>query len=675
MQTCASCGREVPEDFSFCPGCGAALVIEPPSGARRTVTILFADIVGSTQLGERLDPERLQIVLTRYFDAMRAVIERHGGTVEKFIGDAVMAVFGIPRLREDDALRAVRAASEMGEALDELNAELESVHDVRIRVRTGVNTGEVMVADQAQGTLASGDAVNVAARLEQAAGPREILIGDATYHLVRDAVVVEPRAPLAVKGKSEPLLTYRVLKVDPDASGFARRLDAPMVGRARELSLLEGAFDRTVSDHACQLFTVLGIGGVGKSRLVEAFVDSLGERATVLHGRCPPYGDGITFLPVVEAVRQATGLSGFEDPDDARGQIAAMVGPDDHADRIAEQVGQVLGFQGAEASQDDTLWAIRRLLEAMAAERPVVFVIDDLQWAEPTMLDLVEHIADWSVDAPILLSCMARPELLEARPDWGGGKLNATSISLEPLTGVECQTLVANLLATDDVAPAVRERVATAAEGHPLFAEELVAMLVEEGRIEHVDGAWTASGDLSELAVPPTTSALLSARIDRLDAADRAVLERASVIGQTFYRDALAEADPGVPDHLASLMRKQFIRPERSDLAGVEAMAFRHLLIRDAAYEGLAKAARAEQHAWFAGWLEARAPEQHELAGYHLERAHRYLVELGDTDRHAEELAARASAHLRIAGSGSMDRGDIPATVNLLTRAASLMDS
>ena len=354
-----------------------------------------------------------------------------------------------------------------------------------------------MVADQAQGTLASGDAVNVAARLEQAAGPGEILIGAGTYHLVRDAVVAEPRDPLSVKGKSEPLLTYRVVDVDPQAAGFARRLDAPMVGRARELSLLESAFDRAVSDHACQLFTVMGVGGVGKSRLVEAFVDSLGERATVLRGRCPPYGDGITFLPVVEAVRQATGLRGDEDPTEARRRIADVVGlQDEHAGRIAERVGQVLGLPGAEASQDDTLWAIRRFLEGMAAERPVVFVIDDVQWAEPTMLDLIEHVADWSVDAPILLSCMARPELLEVRPDWGGGKLNATSISLEPLSGEECQALVANLLATDDVAAAVRERIAEAAEGHPLFAEELVAMLVDEGRIEHVDGVWTSTGDL-----------------------------------------------------------------------------------------------------------------------------------------------------------------------------------
>ena len=331
-----------------------------------------------------------------------------------------------------------------------------------------------------------------------------------------------------------------------------------------------------------------------------------------------------------------------------------------------------MGFAGGEVAPEETLWAIRRVLEGIATEHPVVFLIDDVQWAEPTMLDLIEHIADWSVDAPILLSCMARPELLEVRPDWGGGKLNATSISLEPLSGSECAVLVANLLATDDVEPAVRDRIAGAAEGHPLFAEEMLAMLVEEGRIQHRDGVWRAAGDLAELAVPPTTSALLAARIDRLEPGDRGVLERASVIGQVFYRDALDGAED-VGARLSSLLRKQFIRPERSDLAGVEALAFRHLLIRDAAYEGLPKAARGELHERFAGWLEGRAAEQHELAGYHLEQAHRYVGELGDPDDRAEGLAARAAAHLLEAGRASMERGDMPATVNLLGRAASLM--
>jgi class 3 adenylate cyclase/tetratricopeptide (TPR) repeat protein len=649
--------------------------VEPQAGARRTVTILFADMVGSTALGERLDPERLQGVLTRYYDAMRGVIERHGGTVEKFIGDAVMAVFGIPNIREDDALRAVRAAAELSDALGDLNVELEGAIETRVHIRVGINTGEVVVTGAAEGTLAAGDAVNVAARLEQAAGVGEILIGAETYQLVRDAVVADQLDPVAVKGKTEPLSAFRVQKVDPAAAGFARRLDAPIVGRQRELSLLTGAFDRAVSDQSSHLFTVLGVGGVGKSRLVDAFVVALGDRATVMSGRCPPYGDGITFLPVVEGVRQVVGLTGAEDADDARGHLAALLGGDDRAERVARQVGHVLGIAGGEATPEETLWAIRLLLEAIARERPLVFVIDDLQWAEPTMLQLVEHVADWSTDSPILLACMARPELLEDRPDWGGGKHNATSITLEPLSDEECGTLVANLLASDDVAPEVRERVAAAAEGHPLFAEELIGILIDEGRLTLDGDEWRPTGDLRDLKVPPTTSALLAARIDRLDPTDRSLLMAASVMGQIFYRQALDDlaGDVDVSAHLSSLMRKQFVRPERSDLSGIDALAFRHLLIRDAAYDGLIKSARADLHERFGEWLEANAPELPEVIGYHFERAYGYLGELGGDAGRVAQLARRAGEYLRLAGSAAFARGDMPAAINLFSRVTSLL--
>jgi len=677
VRTCGNCGRAVSDDYAFCPACGEALSPAADAGpsARRIVTILFTDMVGSTELGAALDPERFRAVQGRYFDALRIAIERHGGTVEKFIGDAVLAVFGVPRLREDDALRAVRAAGDLEDAIAALNDELGLDASRTIRVRTGVNTGEVVVADAPDGPMASGDPVNVAARLEQNAGPGEILIGAETYRLVRDAVIAERIDGLEVKGKDEPLVAYRVSKVDPAAAGFARRLDAPMVGRERELSLLLDAFDRTVSDHACQLFTVLGVGGVGKSRLLEAFVVALGDRATVLRGRCLPYGDGITFLPVVEAVRQAAGLAGGETPAEVHDRIAALVHDDANRDRIAAQVAQVLGIEGEEVSPEETLWAIRRLLESIASERPLVFLIDDVQWAEPTMLALIEHVADWSVDAPVLLACMARPELLEVRPAWGGGKLNATSISLEPLSDEECAELVANLLAVQSVSDDVRTRVASAAEGHPLFAEEMLAMLIDEGRLAVIDDVWSAVGDLGELAIPPTTSALLAARIDRLDTGDRDTLLAASVIGQVFYPDALRALsdDPEIASRVNSLVRKQFVRPERSDLIGAEALAFRHLLIRDAAYDGLTKTSRAEMHERFAGWLAERAPQQQELIGYHLERACRYLEELGTDPGRVAALAERAAASLRAAGKAAYDRGDMPAAVTLMTRAISLM--
>jgi class 3 adenylate cyclase/tetratricopeptide (TPR) repeat protein len=638
------------------------------------VTVLFSDIAGSTELGERLDPELLREILGRYFDLVRMLIERHGGAVEKFIGDAVMAVFGIPKIHEDDALRAVRAAGEIADVLSTLNDELAAAHGVRIQTRTGVNTGEVMVGDPSGEILVTGIPVNVAARLEQVGQPGDVLIGPETHRLVRDAVLAEPIEPVTLKGVAEPVVAYRVLKVDPGAAGFARRLDAPMVGRERELALLRDAFDRAISDEACQLFTVLGIGGVGKSRLLAAFQDALPEGVIALRGRCLPYGDGITFWPVIEAITQAAGLTGAEDPGEALAKIAALVPDDEHADRIARQLAQILGLAGGEAAPEETLWAIRRFLEGVARRQPVAFVIDDLQWAEPTMLDLVEYLADWVVDTPLLIACMARPELLEARPAWGGGKLNATSISLEPLSMSECGALVANLLAIDTVDPLVRERVAAVAEGHPLYAEEMLAMLVDEGRVVREGTAWVAASDMGDLSVPPTTSALLAARIDRLARGERATLERASVMGQLFYRDALDElADGDVAVDLASLVRKQFVRQERSDVPGMEAMAFRHLMIRDAAYEGMPKALRADLHERFADWLEARAPEQQELIGYHLEQAHHYLGQLGGSADRIAGIAERAATRLHSAGRRSYDRFDVPATVGLLSRATDLM--
>ncbi|HEX2423664.1 MAG TPA: adenylate/guanylate cyclase domain-containing protein [Actinomycetota bacterium] len=677
MTVCPACGADNREGARFCDACGSSLEAPEPGGSRRTVTVLFSDITGSTELSHRLDPELFSEILGRYFDSVRTVIERHGGTVEKFIGDAVMAVFGVPHIHEDDALRAVRAAGEIADALSALNDELAGMQGVRIQTRTGVNTGEVMVGDPSTGdTLVTGVAANVAARLEQVAQPGDVLIGPETHRLVRDAVLAEPLEPLTLKGVPEPVIAFRVRKVDPGATGFARRLDAPMVGRGRELALLRDAFDRAISDDACQLFTVLGIGGVGKSRLLSAFLDGLPEGVMALRGRCLPYGDGISFWPVIEAVGQAAGLTGGERSDEALAKISALISDDEHADRIARQLAQILGLAGGEAAPEETLWAIRRFLEGVARRQPVAFVIDDVQRAEPTMLDLIEYLADWVVDTPLLIACMARPELLEARPAWGGGKLNATSINLEPLSVSECGTLVSNLLAIDTVDPIVRERVAAAAEGHPLFAEEMLAMLVDDGRVVREGSEWVAVGDLRDLSVPPTTSALLAARIDRLGRGERATLERASVMGQVFYREALDElAEEDVSADVASLVRKQFVRPERSDVPGMDAMAFRHLMIRDAAYEGMPKSLRGELHERFSDWLEARASEQEELIGYHLEQAQSYLVEVGGDAEHRQGLAQRAAGHLRAAGRRAYERNDVPASVGLLSRASTLMSA
>jgi class 3 adenylate cyclase len=591
------------------------LAAEPVREQRKVVTVLFCDVTGSTALGESLDPEALRAVMARYFDVARVAIERHGGTVEKFIGDAVMAVFGVPTVREDDALRAVRAAQELRDA-------------VEIDVRIGVNTGEVVTGSG--DSLVTGDAVNVAARLEQSAAPGDVLLGAGTYALVRDAVDVELLPPIEAKGKSEPVTAYRLVAVTGD-TGAARRSDAPLVGRDRERRLLTDAWERATSEGASALFTILGNAGVGKSRLVAEFVSRLD--ATVLRGACLSYGDGITYWPVVEVVKQLLGDAPAPD-----GAIAALLGE-------------------GQGTTDEIAFSVRKVFEAAAAERPLVVVFDDLHWAEPTFLDLIEHVVDWSRGAPILLLCLARPELLERRSGWGGGKLNATTVLLESLSASETDELIDVLLAGGDLDPSVRERIRTAADGNPLFVEQMLAMVEESPE---------------NVTVPATIQALLSARLDQLPADERAALERGSIEGQVFHRGAvaaLAPEDLNVTSHLFGLMRRELVRPSVGTLPGDDAFRFRHLLIRDAAYDALPKTARAGLHERFAEWVELRAPdlvELDEILGYHLEQAALYRAELGAP---RPELALRAAGRLHAAGRRAARREDLGAGIRLLNRA------
>ncbi len=636
MLTCANCGRESPDDFAFCPACSAPLAPPDRQEVRKTVTVVFCDVTGSTAMGERLDPESLRRVMSRYFAEMRAALERHGGTVEKFIGDAVMAVFGVPTIHEDDALRAVRASSEMREALEVLNKELERDHGVSLAARIGVNTGQVVAGDQPD-TLVTGDAVNVAARLEQAAEPGTVLIGEETLRLVRDAVVVEPIRPLEVKGKSEPLAAFRLVEVTAGVAGFARRLDSPMVGRERELTRLRHAFEAAVADRSCQLFTILGTPGVGKSRLVEEFLGSLGD-ATILRGRCLPYGEGITFFPVGEVVKEAAGLEDFDAPDEIERKICAVLGTDGPA---CSTIAQLFAAAERDSSVEETFWAVRSFLEAVAQTAPLAVVFDDIHWGEPTFLDLIEHITDWAREAPILVLCLARPELLDERSGWGGGKFNATTISLEPLSDDECGDLIGNLLGRAALPEEARDRILAAAEGTPLFVEEMLSMLIDDGSLAREGDRWVGTGALSDLRVPPTIQALLAARLDQLGGDERAAIQRAAVCGKQFHVGAVAALlDTGggsVRPTLMSLVRRDLIRPDRSSLAGQDAFRFRHQLIRDAAYEGAPKALRAELHERFADWLEnvgeARVEEFEEILAYHLEQAHRLLAELGSAGR------------------------------------------
>ncbi len=587
---------------------------------RKTVTVVFCDVTGSTELGESTDPEALRGVLARYFERMKGIVEAHGGSVEKFIGDAVMAVFGVPAAHEDDALRACRAAIEMRDALPELG----------IAGRIGVNTGEVVTGTEER--LATGDAVNVAARLEQAAQPGEVLVGEATFALVGATVEAEPVEPLEVKGKSDPVAAFRLVTVRERGE---RRFATPMVGRETELRRLRDAFQQAGHDRSCQLFTVLGSAGVGKSRLAAEFLGDLDGR--VVRGRCLSYGDGITYWPVVEILKQ---LGTLPDGDAAR------------------PLRSVLGESELDAAPDQIAWGFRKLLEQEAQEQPLVCLLDDLHWGEETLLDLVEHVADLSRDAPLLLLCMARPELLERRPSWGGGKWNATTVLLEPLDAAETERLIAELGGVDDE---LRERIVQVAEGNPLFLEEMLALLRDSG------GA--------AVEVPPTIHALLAARLDQLDPAERSVLERGSVEGRTFHRGAVAalsDSDGSIDQRLVALVRKELVRPDRAQLTGDDAYRFRHLLIRDAAYEALPKATRADLHRRFAAWLEQHGQglvELEEILGYHLEQAALYLAELGRDDH---ELALAAGERLGLAGRRAYWRGDPRAAIALLERSLTL---
>ena len=585
-------------------------------------------------MGERIDPEAVRRIMTRYFEVSRVVLERHGGTVEKFIGDAVMAVFGVPASHEDDALRAARSAFELRREVAELGIEL----------RIGVNTGEV-VADEGD-TLVTGDAVNVAARLEQAASRGEILLGDATYRLAREALRAEPVEPLAVKGKRAPVAAWRLVDVLVGELAFARRFEGPFVGRRPEFAQLVAAFERASDAKAAQRVTLFGAPGIGKSRLARELVAHVGASGRFVVGRCAAYGEGITYLPLAEIVRATAG--------ETRDAIAAVACDELVADRVAAAVG----VGGVAGSKEETQWAARHYLERLAQERPLVVLLDDLHWAEPTFLDLVEYVADFAT-ASMLLLCTARVELLDARPAWTAPRANAVAIGLEPLSTEDTAALV------PDLDPTTRSRILAVAEGNPLFVEQLVALSTEAD---------------AGVEIPPSLQALLAARIDSLAPSERIVIERASVEGRLFHRGAVVElapeeVRPEVGGHLVALVRKEFVRPDRAQLSGDDGYRFAHALVRDAAYQSMSKKLRAELHerlvAWFARVAPERLGEFEEVLAYHLEQAARYraaldLADEGGSGRRAAVLLARS-------GTRAYDRGDLSAAENLLSRAVALL--
>jgi class 3 adenylate cyclase/tetratricopeptide (TPR) repeat protein len=674
MVICRNCGEENPEKFRLCGFCGTALSPSvAPQEVRKLVTILFCDLKGSTALGERLDSESLREVMGSYFDAMSDVIAAHGGTIEKFIGDAVMAVFGLPRVREDDALRAVRAAAAMQSALVELNGELERRHGVTLANRIGVNTGEVVAGDATAGQrLVTGDPVNIAARLEQAAGDYEALLGGLTYRLVHDSVTVEPVEPLDLKGKAERVPAYRLLS----ATRREEKLAAlpPLQGRRDELAAIAAELELVARERWPRLVTLLAEPGVGKSRLI-AEVERRSE-ATFVTGRCLSYGRGITFWPLVEITRQLAGIEESDSSEAAARKLLAQAAGDG---RVAERLAAVMGFGTRQFAVEETFWAARRLLEIAARERPLVVCVEDIHWAEQTLLDLLENVLETATESAILMICAARASVLEIRPGWGE---QGTVLTLEPLGAEHSEAIVREAVGGAELPAPVVARIVDAAEGNPLYIAQIVSMLLEEGALRRENGHWVATEE-SQLRIPPTIQALLAARLDLLAPAERAVVESASVIGQLFARAAVEAlvpeaVKPDVPVHLEALARKRLVRPEVP--GDDETYRFDHVLIRDATYQSLLKRARATLHERFVEWAERvndardRMTEYDDILGYHLEQAHGYLAELGPLDDHGRELGVRGAQKLEAAGRRAFVRGDMPAAANLLRRAVALRE-
>ena len=679
MQTCPGCGEENPDRFRLCGYCSSVLAaLVPSQEVRKTVTVVLCNLKGSAELADRLDSEALREVLTLYFAAMKPVLERHGGTIEKYIGDVIMAVFGLPRLHEDDALRAVRAAVRMREALADLNVTLRAGYGVILENRTGISTGEVVTGDGGGSPrLATGDTVNVASQLEQAAPPGEILIGESTYRVVREAVEVVPAEPLELTDEPESVPVYLLLSVTAGArsAGSAGR---PLVGRAREIAALSTEFRCAVAEPRGRLVTVLGEAGVGKSRLVEEFVRSIVGQAAVLRGRCLSYGDGITFFPLAEVLRQAAGIVPEDSEEGARIKLKACFG-EQLADATS-RIESVMGLSQHPYGQDELFWAVRAVLEELARRRPLVVVFDDVHWAEPTFLDLIESTLDASLGAPLLLVCAARHELHEDRPGFAAGRPAASRIELGQLSNEECGLVVRNFLGEAGLPGPLEQRIFDLAKGNPLFVEQMLSMLIDDELLGEHEGRWVFSGAAEAVSIPETVSSLLGARLDRLGPSELAVVELASVIGLEFSSGAVsALAGQGdtridLEPALAALCRKQLIRAEPGAAGDFR---FSHILVRDTAYARLLKRTRARLHERFAAWLtdmfRSRLAEYEEILGYHLEQSVRYRAELRPVDDAGRWLGAEASRHLSSAGRRALARGDMPAAASLLQRAAALL--
>lgn len=654
----------------------------PQSGAtpggttRRVVTVLFSDITGSTELAERLDPELLAAVMSRYFEAMREEIDRFGGTVEKFIGDAIVAIFGREVVHEDDAARAVRAALAMRRRLAALNEELAANYDATISCRTGVNTGEVVVGESSAPLLVTGATISIAARLEQAANSGEILLGEATYRLVRDIATTTPLEPLAVHGVSRPLRAFRL---DGVLGGRERTREGrtPLVGRDRELARLSQAYDDAAVERTCKLVTLTGPPGVGKTRLVAELVANVGTSARIVAGRPLPYGEQQPYWPLREIVFSAAGVGDGDDEETVRRKVGSLITASPDGALIAAALVRAIGVSTEGGGQEELRWATRRFLIALAGPTPLVVLLEDMQWAEPEFLNLIDNVVADIESAAILVICVARPELLEMKRGSARGGIDSTTIALRPLIQGDAERMLANLVGEATLPAQAEATMLATAEGNPLFIEEIVRMLVDVGVLSREgESGWRFAGSLPSQLLPPTVRGVLAARVDALTHGERALIQRASVIGRVFDQAAVRELSPAgarsdISELLESLVRRDVLARD-SDEKELTRLRFRHLLMREVAYDGLPKAERADLHQRFADWLmvsaAGRLGEYEALVGHHLEQAAGYRLELGERAQ-GMQLAQRASAVLASAGWSAFAHQDRHAAQSLFTRA------
>ena len=678
MHECTSCGTDLPEGARFCPACGAAVEAAETAGEMpKLVTVLFADVVGSTARSEGLHPEETRSLMADFFEAMASEIRSEGGTIEKYVGDAIMAVFGVPQAHEDDPARAVRAAWRMLGRLERWNEDRDPREQLQIRI--GVNTGDVIAAAvPGQDLLVTGDAVNVAARLQQAAGPGEILAGERTARGSRAFFDFRPLTPLEVKGK-KPAVAVSLVEGERDiveARGVPG-LGTPLVGRHRELDLLRAVFARIQAERLPALVTILGDAGVGKSRLVREFVGSCDVETKVAVGRCLPYGEGVTLWPLGEILK-GEALMLENDPHEVAVQkIASLVeeavpdaiAPDRSA--IIAALASTIGFQPAQADPREAYRALlaawRALLAGLAATQPLLIVVEDLHWADATMLDVLDDLAE-HVEGSVLFLCTARPDLMRTRPGWGGGKRNYSSLPLDPLDAEEGAQLVSLLLDVEQLPSTVRSLILERAEGNPFFIEEIVRRLIDEGLIGFEDGHWRARHEIGSVEIPDTVQGVILARIDLLLPAEKHVLQRAAVVGRTFWSSAVSHltGEQDLEDVLQVLCRRELVVERLSSSMGGETeYVFKHVLIRDVAYESLPRRDRATAHVEAARWIEdvsgERASDVVELL------AHHYGVAASLTGD--DELRVRAR-QLYLDASESATRRFAIAQIRLFTQRA-----